>query len=226
MDGIDAVINTLVHAFYAAYRVHLPLQALGLPAGGEALQLADKLTAFFDGEEFGGLYRVYQQLQLRQLELPVGKLVATRSAAGGDDIHAVILQRTEIIVDAFALGVHAQFLQPGQDVAHRKRVVFVRFPAQQVGQVQQLQFLSFAFRHPAHPLQCFFVEKIENFFNLFYTGIIACPMRDGKEPPSVRGREKEGERCLDHRYVPGETRRHPVAVHHPHAAERGVPAAV
>lgn len=34
-------------------------------------------------------------------------------------------------------------------------------------------------------------------------------MRDGKEPPSVRGREKEGERCLDHRYVPGETRRHP-----------------
>ena len=110
MDGVDAVINTLVHAFYAAHRVHLPLQALGLPAGGEALQLADKLTAFFDGEEFGGLYRVYQQLQLRQLELPVGKLVATRSAAGGDDIHAVILQRTEIIVDAFALGVHAQFL--------------------------------------------------------------------------------------------------------------------
>lgn len=163
MDGVDAVINTLVHAFYAAHRVHLPLQPLGLPAGGEALQLADKLTAFFDGEEFGGLYRVYQQLQLRQLELPVGKLVATRSAAGGDDIHAVILQRTEIIVDAFALGVHAQFLQPGQDVAHRKRVIFVRFPAQQVGQVQQLQFCPSLFGI-LHILYNAFLWKNENFF--------------------------------------------------------------
>ena len=105
----------------------------------------------------------------------------------------------------------AQFLQPGQDVAHRKRVVFVRFPAQQVGRYSNFSFCPSLFGILHIALQCFLWKKLKIFFNLFYTGIIACPMRDGRNRRPCAG-GKRGERCLDHRYVPGETRRHPVAV--------------
>ena len=71
VETVHVVENALVHGFHPAVHIDLPLELPGLMDAGQPLQLADEHVAFPLGEEPAGLHRVHQQLQLRQLEVPL-----------------------------------------------------------------------------------------------------------------------------------------------------------
>ena len=69
MDGVDVVIDALIHALHPAGYKDLPLQGLGAIGRGLLLQFVDELMAFLHRDKPTGLHRVHQQFQLRQLEV-------------------------------------------------------------------------------------------------------------------------------------------------------------
>ena len=69
VELVDGIVHALVVRLYPPVHVDLPLELPGLSLAGEALQLVDESVALPAADEPGGLHRVHQQLQLRQLEL-------------------------------------------------------------------------------------------------------------------------------------------------------------
>ena len=71
VDAVHGVVECFVDGAQAVHHVHLPPQLPRAVMAGELLQFGDQLHALFLGQEGGGLHHVDEQLQLRQLELPV-----------------------------------------------------------------------------------------------------------------------------------------------------------
>ena len=68
MELVNGVVDALVHGFHPPVHIDLALELAGMVDAGLGLQLVDQLAALPLGDEAGGLDRVHQQLQLRQLE--------------------------------------------------------------------------------------------------------------------------------------------------------------
>ena len=68
VEPVHDVVDALVHGLDSPVHIYLPLELLGVVDAGEGLQLANEGAALSPGDEFGGLHRIHQQLQLGQFE--------------------------------------------------------------------------------------------------------------------------------------------------------------
>ena len=68
MNLVHIIIDAFIHSLDPPGNQHLTVQLSGLVSADQALQFFDQGAALVLGDEFGGLHRVHQQLQLRQLE--------------------------------------------------------------------------------------------------------------------------------------------------------------
>ena len=116
VEAVHGVVEPLVVGADAAQDVDLPPELAGVGAAGQVLQLVDELHALALGEERGRLHHVDEQLQLRELEVPLAEEIAVGLAADGLDIHAVQRQQLQVVVDALALGGDAMGCQVGQHI--------------------------------------------------------------------------------------------------------------
>ena len=86
------------------------------------------------GDELGGLDTVHQQLQLWQFKRPTAHVV---SLGGAHNIHAVVLQQTQVGVQALALGGDVMAGQVGDHVLDGHQVFLVAVAQEEVTQVEQ-----------------------------------------------------------------------------------------
>ena len=70
VELVDVVVDALVHGLDPPGDEYLPLQLPGVVDADQRLQLFDETAGLALRDEPGGLHRIHQQLQLRQLKLP------------------------------------------------------------------------------------------------------------------------------------------------------------
>ena len=102
-------------------------ELLRLVPAGKLLQLPDQAVGLAVGEEFAGLHRVDQQLQLRDLKHPRGQKIPAGFALGAHNVHAALLQCLDIGIDALALGADPVGIEEGENVVHRRGMCLVGF---------------------------------------------------------------------------------------------------
>ena len=144
MDLVDVVVDAFVHRLDTVGDKHLPLEQPRLVHAREAFHLFDQLGGFFVGDEFGGLHRVDQQLELGQLEGPVRDEVFVPRAL---DVQPVNAQHFEVVVDALALRRDAVTAERVEDLRQREPVLVVGAFEQDLHEIEQLQLLIRIFRH-------------------------------------------------------------------------------
>ena len=130
VELIYIIKNALIHGFHPPVYIHLPLELLGLIDGRQSLQLADEAVALPQGKKPAGLHRIHQQLQLRQLKLPLADEPASVFPLPALDVHPQLPQFLHVVVNALTLGGD---IPPGQFVLHllnRYWMVIIR-PSQQ-----------------------------------------------------------------------------------------------
>ena len=147
VDLVHIIKYAFIHGLDPPVHVHLPLELAGLMDAGEPLQLADEAVALPGGEEAAGLHRIHQQLQLRQLEVPLAQKPPRAPALPALDVVAHLTQFLHVGVDALALGGDVPAGQLVDHVLHGDGVLLVGLPLQQPGQHQQLAFLICALGH-------------------------------------------------------------------------------
>ena len=121
------------------HHVDLTAQLVGLRLAGQRLQLADQFHALGSRQKGGGLHHVDEQLQLRQLEVPLPQEVAVTLALDALDVHAVYPQQLQIIVDALSLSGDAVESQMIDHLLHGLGMLLISLPGHKTGQIQQLQ---------------------------------------------------------------------------------------
>ena len=132
--------------------VHLTAQGLRLVAAGQLFQLGDQLVAFAQREEFTALHGVHQQLELRQLEIPAGHVVAAVLGLAVFHIQPPLPQGVYVIVKAFALGGD---IMPGQVFHHLGDgggVFLIGILQQKLPQIQAFELLVGGACHRVPPL--------------------------------------------------------------------------
>ena len=142
---VHIVVDALVHHLDAARDKHLPLKLARLVGAGQPLQLSYEGVALLLGDEAGGLHRVHEQLDLRQLKLPFSHKPAGDLPLSGLDVQSKQAQGLQVVVDAFALGLDVLPGQPLNNLRDGKGVVFVGLPQEHTGQMEQLCLLVGAF---------------------------------------------------------------------------------
>ena len=70
MELINVIVDALVHGLDPPGDQHLSLKLPGVVDADQRLQLFDEPAGLALRDEPGGLHRIHQQLQLRQLKLP------------------------------------------------------------------------------------------------------------------------------------------------------------
>ena len=103
LDGIHIVVDGLVHALDPAGHQHIPPHQPGIVDTALVAQLLDQLSGFLFGEESAGLHRIDEQLQLGNLEVPGCDVVAAVFAGDGNNVHAVVLEGSNIGVYSFSV---------------------------------------------------------------------------------------------------------------------------
>ena len=119
---------------------------------GLGLQLVDQLAALALGDEAGGLDRVHQQLQLRQLEGALPQKPARRAALPALHIQPELAEGLHIGIDALAFGPDVPLLQAGDDLRDGEGVLLIGEFPEKLAQTEQFQFLIGAFWHGSNPL--------------------------------------------------------------------------
>ena len=147
VDTIHRIVDALIHGLDAARHHHLPPQLPGLVDADQPFQLGNQLQGLFLRQKPGGLDRVHQQLQFRQLKIPGGQIVPAAPALAVQNVHALFPQGFQIAVNAFSFGCDAPCFQMGENVLHGQGVVAVAFSLQQVLEHQELSLLLFRFCH-------------------------------------------------------------------------------
>ena len=140
-DLVHVVVDALVHALDPAAHVDLALQQLRIIDAGEVFELFDQRERFSLGDELGALDAVHQQLQLRQLKVARGDVIAGALVLALHDVHAEAAQRLDVVVDRLALGGNVLPRQLLDHVLHRDRVRLVAVFHQIAQQIEQLQLL-------------------------------------------------------------------------------------
>ena len=112
----------------------------------------DQRVRLAPGDEFAGLHRVYQQLQLGQLKQPAADEPAGGFSLPALDVQAQLPQGVHVVIDALALRSHLMGLQRADQLLDGHGVVLVGLPEQSPFQQRQFELLLRASRHGTSPL--------------------------------------------------------------------------
>ena len=116
VDHVYRIVDRLVVLLRSTLHIDGAVELLGLLLAGEGGQLLDQAGAFLPGDEVGGLHRVHQQLQLRQLEQAGADKVAVLGALDTDDVHSLVYQELDVAVHALAAGLDAMGFPELEDI--------------------------------------------------------------------------------------------------------------
>ena len=148
VQEIDIVVNTLVHGFGTAGNQHLTVKIPRLMHTRKRFEFFDQLAGLLFSHKPGGLHRIDQQLQFRQLKT-AGIQVIQRVSSDllPENLQAEAVQFIQILVQCPAVNIDAAVLQTADNLLCGETVFGVRFLRQNALQIQHLQFLIYTGCH-------------------------------------------------------------------------------
>ena len=109
---------------------------------GQCLNLLDQRGRFLMRNKFGGLDAVHQQLQLRELKIPVGDIVPAGAAGPGlHNIQTEVLKCFYVAVNALALGGDTLGFQKADDLINGNGMIFIGVLQKIIHDVERFEFL-------------------------------------------------------------------------------------
>ena len=139
MDGVDVVIDALIHTLHPSGHKDLPLQGLGTIGRGLLLQFVDELVAFLHRDKSAGLYRVHQQFEFRQLEVSFTQVIPSPTLE--DNVIALVPQGLYITIHALPFRHDPVGLELIQQLGDGQRMVLIALPLEDMEQKQELFFV-------------------------------------------------------------------------------------
>ena len=136
MNGIDVVIDALIHALHPSGYKDLPLQGLGAIGGSLLLQFVNQLMTFLHRDKPTGLDSIHQQLQFRQLEVPFAQIVSPPTLE--DNIIPLLAQNLHVCIHALSFRQDPVGLELVQQLWDRQRMIFIALPLEDMKQKQEL----------------------------------------------------------------------------------------
>ena len=110
-------------------------------------KLFNQLPGFLFSKETAGLNRINEQLQLRKLKVPGGDVIAAVFTWDGNDIHTVILQRSNVGINGLPLAEDPPLLQHFNELRGANRMVCMGIALEIVQNIENLQLLVVGLRH-------------------------------------------------------------------------------
>ena len=151
LNVVHIIVDTFVHALDPAGNGDVTAHEPGIVDGALITELFDELVGFFLRQVTAGLHCINEQLQLRQVEISGGQVVAAVFAGDGDDIQTVILQCGNVGVDGFSVTADAvMMLQHLDQFRGSHGIVLVGVFLQIVTDVKYFQLLVVRFWHKTY----------------------------------------------------------------------------
>ena len=120
---------------------------------GQSLQLSDQRVALTAGDEPGGLNRIHQQLQFRELKVPAAHKPTRGASLPALNVYSESCQGAQIVINTLSLRLDAVPRQLGNQLLDRQRMFFICLLHQNPAQIQELQLLIGASGHVAASFQ-------------------------------------------------------------------------
>ena len=114
---------------------------------GQSLQLSDQRVALTAGDEPGGLNRIHQQLQFRELKVPAAHKPTRGASLPALNVYSESCQGAQIVINTLSLRLDAVPRQLGNQLLDRQRMFFICLLHQNPAQIQELQLLIGASCH-------------------------------------------------------------------------------
>ena len=147
MDDIDVSEDAVCLRLDAARNVDAPLKQRSLVVAGEELDVRDERGALPRRQRLAGLHCVDHEHELGELELAPNQRVLHRVPLVGADIAAELPEHLDIAVDALALRLDIELLQPLYDMPHRQPVLGIGLLLEDLLDVEGLELGLVVVRH-------------------------------------------------------------------------------